>query len=154
MLNINHYISLPLINVRIKANSKKRVIEELVGLFLVNKDINKKYAPVVCKAILKRETLGSTGIGQGIALPHVKLKKIKKIKLAFANSEEGIEFNSLDGEPVHIVFLLIGPEKAGHEYTEILALLAQYLNDPYFRRDLTDASKKKDVIASIRKKEK
>lgn len=134
--------------------SKKKIIEELIDLLLVNNDISKKYVHIVRKAILKREALGSTGIGQGIALPHVKLKKIKKIKLVFASSEEGIEFNSLDGEPVHIIFLLIGPETAGHEYIETLTQLAQHLNDPYFRRDLTAISKKRDVITAIRKKEK
>jgi len=150
MLN---YIPSTLVSVRTKTKSKKRVIEELTGLFVKTKDVGKKYANEVCKAVLKRETLGSTGIGFGIALPHVRHKKIKKIKLAFTNSVDGIEFNSLDGEPVHIVFLLIGPEKAGREYTQILSELAQYLNDPYFRRDLLAASSKKDVLAAIRKKD-
>ena len=150
MLN---YISSPLISVRTKAKSKKRVIEELLALFVKTKDIGKKYANDVCKAVLRRETLGSTGIGNGIALPHVRHKKIKKMKMAFANSVEGIEFNSLDAEPVHIVFLLIGPEKAGREYTQVLSNLAQHLNDPYFRRDLLAAGTKKDVLAAIRKKD-
>ncbi|MCD6311686.1 MAG: PTS sugar transporter subunit IIA, partial [Elusimicrobia bacterium] len=95
----------------------------------------------------------STGIGQGVALPHVKFKGVKKISFVFSNSETGIEFNSLDGEPVNIIFLLIGPEKAGEEYIKVLSVLARNLNDPYFRRDLASAKKSKEVLALLKKAE-
>ncbi|MEA2081675.1 MAG: PTS sugar transporter subunit IIA [Elusimicrobiota bacterium] len=131
--------------------SKKKVIEELVGVLAENKHISKKAVAAVTKAILKREALGSTGIGQGVALPHVKFKGVKKVTFVFTNSKPGVEFNSLDGEPVNMIFLLIGPEKAGEEYIKTLSALARNLNDPYFRRDLVSAKTGKEVFSILKK---
>ncbi len=153
-MKITDYTEVSLLKTGVLAVSKKKVIEELVDVLVENKNISKKASALVCKAVLKREALGSTGIGQGVALPHVKFKGVKKISFVFANSETGIEFNSLDGEPVKTIFLLIGPEKAGEEYIKVLSVLARNLNDPYFRRDLALAKKGKEVLDILKKAEK
>ncbi|MBA3065177.1 PTS sugar transporter subunit IIA [bacterium] len=150
-MKFTDYTEVALLKPRALSVSKKKVIEELVGVLVENKNISTKASAEVCKALLKREALGSTGIGQGVALPHVKFKGVKKISFVFTNSEAGIEFNSLDGEPVNIIFLLIGPEKAGEEYIKVLSALARHLNDPYFRRDLVSAKKGKEVLGILKK---
>jgi len=150
-MKLSEYTKLALLKPRTLSVSKKKVIEEQVAILEKNKIIPLKSAALVCKAVLKREALGSTGIGQGVALPHVKFKGVKKISFVFTNSERGVEFNSLDGEPVNIIFLLIGPEKAGEEYIKALSLLARNLNDPYFRRALASAKTGKEVLDILKK---
>ncbi|MDO9514053.1 MAG: PTS sugar transporter subunit IIA [Elusimicrobiota bacterium] len=152
-MKFSDYTKVSLLKPRTVAVSKKKVIEELVQILAENKIIPKKSVPTVCKAVLKREALGSTGIGQGVALPHVKIKGVKNISFVFTNSETGVEFNSLDGGPVNIIFLLIGPEKAGEEYIKALSLLARNLNDPYFRRALAAAKNGKEVMDILKKTE-
>ncbi|PIU18986.1 MAG: hypothetical protein COT16_00505 [Elusimicrobia bacterium CG08_land_8_20_14_0_20_44_26] len=154
MTRISDYIKLAFIKTDSQSKSKKKIIEEMVKMLEDAKEVSKKKSLEVYKALLRRESMGSTGIGQGVALPHVKISIIKKTRLLFANSASGIEFNSLDGEPVNIVFLLVGPDTSGAEYIKILSTLAQNLNDPYFRRSLAAARKKKEVLDVIRKKEK
>jgi len=150
-MKLSEYTKLALLKPRTLSVSKKKVIEEQVAILEKNKIIPPKSAALVCKAVLKREALGSTGIGQGVALPHVKFKGVKKISFVFTNSERGVEFNSLDGEPVNIIFLLIGPEKVGEEYIKALSLLARNLNDPYFRRALASAETAKEVLDILKK---
>ena len=153
-MKLADYTNVLLLKPGTPAVSKKKVIEELVSLLADNRAIPKKAVAPVCKAVLKREALGSTGIGQGVALPHVKFKGVKKISFVFTNSKTGVEFNSLDGEPVKIIFLLIGPEKSGEEYIKALSALARNLNDPYFRRALVLAKTGKEVLSILKKAEK
>ena len=153
MPKISDYIGRETVKIKTESRSKKKVIEELIDLFVATKDIGRKKSCESDISLLKIEDMGSTRIGQCISLRNGNLKGIKRTRLAFTNTPEGIEFNSLDGNPVYIVFLLIGPDKAGHEYIKTLSMLAQYLNDPYFRRDLVNASTKKEVIEIIKKRE-
>ncbi|MCD6413360.1 MAG: PTS sugar transporter subunit IIA [Elusimicrobia bacterium] len=153
MVKILKYLSEKTIKTNTAAQSKNAVIKELVDLLVGNSDISKRSSKLLYRAILKRETVGTTGIGQGIALPHVKIKYVKGLRIAFVNSKNGIEFNSLDGEPVFIVFLLVGNSSAEQDYIRILSTIAQYLNDPYFRRDLINADTARQVIKVIKSKE-
>lgn len=86
--------------------------------------------------LAKREALGSTGIGDGIAIPHGKLSGLKGIILAFGVSRDGVEFDALDGKPSHIFFLLIAPEDAPSEHLKALARISRLLKSSMFREDL------------------
>src|SRR5690242_17352734 len=88
------------ISVEVTATTKKGVLEELVGLLV--KEGRVQNAPATVEALLEREKLGSTGIGQGIAIPHAKTDQVSGVVAAFGLSRRGVQFNSLDGEPVHI----------------------------------------------------
>ncbi len=153
MVKIRKFLSEKTIKINTSAQSKNAVIRELVDLLVANGDISKKSSKLLYKAILKREAVGTTGIGQGIALPHVKIKYVRNLRIAFASSKNGIEFNSLDGEPVFIVFLLVDGETFKEDYMRILSTLAQYLNDPYFRRSLVNATSPRQVLKVIKSKE-
>ncbi len=87
----------------------------------------------------EREKLGSTGIGDGIAIPHGKLKQVNEILCAFGRSREGVDFSSLDGRPVHLFFLLIAPENAAAVHLKALARISRILRDPAVRSALMDA---------------
>lgn len=81
-------------------------------------------------ALMQRERLGSTGLGRGIAVPHVKFRTLKSIVCLFARLEEPIEFDSLDNEPVDLIFLLMAPEHASGDHLKALARISRLLRDP------------------------
>lgn len=147
------YLKKENIIVNIPVASKKKIVETLVMQLAGGKFIQKRYVKEIIKGILKREALGSTAIGQGVALPHIKTSRVKDIVIAFASSRDGVEFNSLDGEPTHIVFMILANPDKEEDYTRILTNVAQFLNDPYFRRDLLSAKDALEVLNCIRKKE-
>ncbi len=91
----------------LQATGKEEVIKEMVDLLVSAERIPKPVAAKVTKALMDREELGSTGIGQGVAVPHAKHDAISDLVCAFGRSKKGINFDSLDGEPVHVLFLLL-----------------------------------------------
>jgi PTS system nitrogen regulatory IIA component len=96
-------------------------------------------ADELLKILLERERLGSTGIGDGVAIPHGKVKNVKELMLAFGRSRAGVNFNSLDGRPAHLFFLLIAPDQAVGEHLKMLARISRILKDPVTRKRLSDA---------------
>ncbi len=94
----------------------------------------------------EREKLGSTGIGDGIAIPHGKLKQVNEILCAFGRSREGVDFSSLDGRPVHLFFLLIAPENAAAVHLKALARISRILRDPAVRSALMDADDVRELF--------
>jgi PTS system nitrogen regulatory IIA component len=102
------------------------------------------------KILMARETLGSTGIGQGIGIPHGKSPNIKKLTAAFGLSKEGVDFESLDGEPTHIFFLLVAPEESAGPHLKALARISRLLKDKYLRDTLLKAQDDKDILKIIK----
>ncbi|MBY6241843.1 PTS IIA-like nitrogen regulatory protein PtsN [Methylosinus sp. Sm6] len=111
----------------LKANTKKQALQELSEKAA---EISGLPAREIFDALLQRERLGSTGIGNGIAIPHGKLARIKSIFGIFARLERPIDFDALDGAPVDLVFLLIAPESSGADHLKALACAARVLRDP------------------------
>ncbi len=111
----------------LKANSKKQALQELSEKAA---EISGLSARQIFDALLQRERLGSTGIGEGIAIPHGKLSNIKRIFGIFARLERPIDFESLDGAPVDLIFLLMTPEASGADHLKALACVARMLRHP------------------------
>ena len=99
--------------------------------------------------ILEREKLGSTGIGEGVAIPHGKMKGIDHILCAFGRSKKGIDFDAVDGKPVHIFFLLLAPEDSAGLHIQMLSRISRILRDPSFRKQLTEQGDDRDLYANI-----
>jgi nitrogen PTS system EIIA component len=99
--------------------------------------------------LLEREKLGSTGIGDGIAIPHGKLNIIDTLAISFGRSREGINFNAMDGKPVHLFFLLLAPENAAGQHLKMLAKLSRMLKDATFRKNLLDAPSREELYHLI-----
>ncbi len=93
----------------------------------------------VYRVLQERERLGSTGIGDGVAIPHGKLKLADDLALIFGRSRKGVEFDALDGRKVHILFLLIAPEEAFGIHLKMLGRISRILKDPAVRKDLLEA---------------
>jgi len=111
----------------LKATNKKQALQELSEKA---SEVSGVPAREIFDALLQRERLGSTGIGDGIAIPHGKLANIKNIFGIFARLERPVDFESLDGAPVDLVFLLIAPESSGADHLKALACAARMLRDP------------------------
>jgi len=103
--------------------------------------------------LLDREKLGSTGIGDGIAIPHGKLKSLDSLVISFGRSREGIDFESIDGKPVHIFFLLMAPESSTGQHLKALAKISRMLKDPEFRSDLMSARSAEEIYRKIADKD-
>lgn len=111
----------------LKVNSKKQAIQELAEKAAELTGLPERE---VFETLLQRERLGSTGVGNGIAIPHGKLPKIGRLFGLFARLDRPIDFDSLDSEPVDLVFLLLAPEAAGADHLKALARVARVLRDP------------------------
>lgn len=146
-MKINDILSLDTILEEIKASNKKNVIEELAD-FLYQKNIISDKSEVV-RVLLEREQLGSTGIGENVAIPHAKMKGIDKIIAVFGISKKGVEFDSLDRKPVNFIFMLIAPENATGTHLKALARISRLLKNPEFKSYLLQAAGKQAIYKII-----
>ncbi len=120
----------------LKAKNKRDVLAEITGVFA--KEKGKFDSEAMLQALLEREKLGSTGIGDGVAIPHGKMKGIDHILCAFGRSKKGINFDAVDRKPVHILFLLLAPEEAAGLHIKMLSRISRILRDPSFRTRLIE----------------
>jgi PTS system fructose-specific IIC component len=132
----------------LKSKEKIAVLKEIVDNLEKGKEIPDKKE--FLKAMIEREKLKSTGIGRGIALPHAKTESLKKPIIAFARSKEGIDFKSLDGKPVHLIFALGSSEMQENFYLEALARLASMLRNKKIRQSLIGAKDTSEVLKVIK----
>ena len=110
----------------LKVNGKKQAIQELASRAAKLTGQNER---LIFETLIQREKLGSTGIGNGIAIPHGKLPKLEKLVGLFARLDRPIDFESLDGQPVDLIFLLLAPEAAGADHLKALARVSRLLRD-------------------------
>ena len=130
----------------LKSGNKRDVLKELVGSFM--KIHQKLDSEATLNVLFEREKLGSTGIGEGIAIPHGKITGLDQLILSFGRSAVGIDFDAMDGKPVHLFFLLIAPENSAGQHLKTLAKISKMLKDGVFRTKLM-ASKSKDELYKI-----
>lgn len=123
--------------VGLDASSKKRVFEQAGLLFENNQGIGRSQ---VYDALFAREKLGSTGLGQGIAIPHGRIKGLKDAKGAFLRLAAPVQFDAPDGKPVDLLFVLLVPEAATEHHLQLLSELAQMFSDRAFREQLSAAA--------------
>lgn len=131
----------------LKAKDKKGVLEELVDTLVTQEPSLDKNALV--KVLLERERLGSTGIGDGVAIPHGKFPGITQPSISFGRSRKGLDFDSMDGEPAHLFFLLVAPENSASVHLKALARIAKILKNSAFRKELMEVSGKQDLYRKI-----
>ncbi len=128
----------------LSSQSKEEVLEELTGALLTCKaDLNRE---ALVEVLLERERLGSTGIGDGIAIPHGKIQDLDELILSFGRSTRGIEFDSMDGRPTHLFFLLIAPENSAGIHLRALAKISRLLKSAHFRQRLLEAGNKEELF--------
>ncbi len=147
-MKIMDFLNGKAISADLKATSKEEIIKELLNLLVKAQVIKNK--DKLTKVLLEREALGSTGIGQGVAIPHGKSEGVKELVAAFGLTQKGVNFDSLDGEPVYIFFLLVAPEDSAGPHLKALARISRLLKDKYFRDTLRAAKDEKTILKTIK----
>ena len=131
----------------LKAKDKREVLEELAEV-ISNRDPSIEKADLV-KVLMERERLGSTGIGDGVAIPHGKMNGVRYPIISFGRSKQGLDFDSMDGQPAHLFFLLIAPEDSSGIHLQVLARIAKILKNRAFRMKLMEPSTRKELYQTI-----
>jgi PTS system nitrogen regulatory IIA component len=129
----------------LKVTGKKQALHELSTRAAELTGQNER---AVYEILLQRERLGSTGVGNGIAIPHGKLARIDRLFGLFARLERAVDFEALDGQPVDLIFLLLAPESAGADHLKALARVARLLRDPEIASKLRE-SRDADAIYAV-----
>ena len=135
------------INLDLKGDNKIRVIAELVELISKSEKLKNKKS--FLNAMLEREKVGSTGIGNGVAIPHAKCRGVHNFIIAFARRNEGIDFEALDGEKTFLFFILASPKDDVGNHLKILAEISRLVKDKFTIESLKKAKNKKDILKII-----
>lgn len=131
----------------LRSKDKNRVLAELTdALMSCEPSLNRD---AVIAVLQEREKLGSTGIGDGVAIPHGKLAGIPELKLVFGRSQTGVDFDSMDGQPAYLFFLLVAPEESVGIHLKTLARISKLLKDSVVRKKLLDAVDQQEIYQII-----
>ncbi|RPI02803.1 MAG: PTS sugar transporter subunit IIA [Calditrichaeota bacterium] len=131
---------------QMKATTKAEALEELLDLFVNEKLVKNKY--IVLDMLNQRETLGSTGIGSGIAIPHGRTTATADVIIAFGRSQKGIDFDAIDHQPVHLFFMVIAhPNEQGNVYLPVLGSLVTILKDSHNREKLNTITTFEELVS-------
>ena len=148
-MKISEFLCKDAVTNDLKATTKAEVIQEMVGLLTDAGAIDKKIKAKVVEVLMAREALGSTAIGQGIAIPHGKSDCVDNLVASLAISKKGINFDSLDGEPAYIFFLLIAPIDSAGPHLKALARISRLLKDKFFRESLKNTKAGRDILELV-----
>ena len=129
----------------LKVNGKKQALQEIAAKAAA---LTGQSERAILEILLQREKLGSTGVGNGVAIPHGKLAKLGQVFGLFARLERAVDFEALDGQPVDLIFLLLAPEGAGADHLKALARVARLLRDPEVARKLRN-SRDADALYAV-----
>ena len=146
-MKITDLLKLETIALNPEVSTKSEALDTLVDL--MDKGGNLKNKAEYKKAVLAREELSTTGIGEGIAIPHAKTSAVEKPGLAAMVVKKGVDFDSLDGEPANLFFLIAAPEGEENLHLDVLARLSRLLMNPDFKQSLLNSSSKEEVLKLI-----
>jgi fructose-specific phosphotransferase system IIA component len=139
------------ITTRLRATNKRDAIDELVGLLESAHGLESRGE--ILDRVLRRESMMSTGIGNGVAIPHGKARAVDRMLAACAVSPQGVDFDSVDGESAHLFILLVSPESVGTPHVKVLANISRLLKEESVRTSLRDAENPNAFLAALRNAE-
>ncbi|MBM7557600.1 PTS sugar transporter subunit IIA [Halanaerobacter jeridensis] len=144
-MKISELLDENLIELNLKGEVKEEVLAEMVELLKEEDKITDK--DKFYQTILEREQEGTTGLGRGVAIPHGKSEVVNDLALVFGRSQAGIDFNSRDGQPVHLFFMVADYEGHSPEYLEMVAQLTKNVRQDDYREELLTAESEEEIIA-------
>jgi len=134
-----------------KSDQKEKIINELIDLY--NKSDKVNDLEKVRMAVIEREKVMSTGVGKGFAIPHGKTNAVNDVIAAFGKTEREIDYDALDGKPVHLIFLLVGRDDMVSKHIKLLSRISRMMNKDEFRTKLINANSKKEIIEIFKEEE-
>lgn len=134
-MKLRDFFSPEAVELHLEGESKDEILKELIGLLR----LDDKSQAILYKTVKRRENLGSTGIGKGIAIPHCRSLVVNRLRLAYGHKPEGIDFKAIDGQPVYHFFLIVAPPlEVSNQYLPVLGKIAQFAKDPDVPRRLQE----------------
>jgi len=152
-MKLRNFIVEKAIRLDLKGRDKRSVIREMVEALRDAGCISSNDVEALVKALMKREEIGSTGIGKGVAVPHTRHACVDRLMATMARSVEGVDFAALDGQPVHILFLVLSPPDEAGPHIAALERVFSILKNDDFCRFVMDISKPKEAIELIKEAE-
>ncbi len=137
--------------VDMKARTKKEALRELSEVLAGS--VKGLDGAGLLDMLLERETLGTTAMGDGIAIPHARVEALDRLLASFGRSRQGVDFDSVDGKPTHLFFLLVAPGREGSAHLLTLARLSRMLSSPEFRLKLLDVESSDDLFRALEEEE-
>ena len=150
-MKISEILDKRAVKIGLTSTTKEETLKELVDVLAKVEDIGDPKG--IIKALIERESLGSTGIGQGIAIPHGKTDKVTRLIAVLGISKFGVDFDALDGEPVYIFFLLVAPKATAGPHLKALAQISRLLRDTYFCELIRKCQTPEEVYNLIKNEE-
>lgn len=148
-MQLRDFFSTESVKLDLEAETKDEVLKELVGLL----DLDEKSEGILFKMLKRRENLGSTGIGRGIAIPHCRSLVVNRLRVAFGRQPQGVEFKAIDEQPVHYVFLIVAPPlEVSNQYLPVLGKIAQFAKEPDVSERLAQLDSPQEFFALLEEK--
>jgi len=148
-VQLREFFSEDAITLHLKSTTKDAVLKELAGLL----KLDEKSDGMLYKMLKRRETLGSTGIGQGIAIPHCRSLVVSRLRVAFGRKLEGVDFKAIDDKPVHYFFLIVAPPlEVSNQYLPVLGKLAQFAKEPDVPERLAKLNSPREFLQLLEEK--
>lgn len=145
-MELREFFDRDAITLDLAATSKDDILRELIGLLR----LDAKSEGILFKMLKRREDLGSTGIGQGIAIPHCRSLVVNRLRVAFGRANEGVDFDAIDQQPVYFFFLIVAPPlEVSNQYLPVLGKLAQFAKVAGVSNRLREAQTPNDLLALI-----
>jgi len=142
-MKLREFFTPEAVSLNLSSDSKDEILKELVSLL----GLDEKAEAILFKTLKRRENLGSTGIGKGIAIPHCRSLVVNRLRLAYGRKPGGIDFKAIDGEPVYNFFLIVAPPlEVSNQYLPVLGKIAQFAKDPEVPEHLQSISKASDFL--------
>ncbi|MEJ2541129.1 MAG: PTS sugar transporter subunit IIA [Gemmatimonadota bacterium] len=145
-MKLKDFFTTDSVSLDLRSEGKDDLLKELVALL----DLDTKSESILFKTLKRRENLGSTGIGKGIAIPHCRSLVANRLRLAYGRKQQGVDFNAIDGQPVNHFFLIVAPPlEVSNQYLPVLGKIAQFAKDPEVPRRLMEISSPEEFIALL-----
>ena len=151
MLSLSKMLDPACIQLELRASEKMEVVQELVELFVAAGKL--EHPDGLVDELLTQEKRVSTGIGDGIAIPHKLTKRVKQTMIAFGRKKNGLNFESLDLQPVFLLFLILGPPRKVTEHLQVLSKLSRLLHNKNFRQELLAAQLPNEIMEILQRYE-
>lgn len=148
-MELREFFDIDAVKLDIEADSKDEILKELISLL----GLDDKSEGILFKMLKRRENLGSTGIGRGIAIPHCRSLVVNKLRVAFGRKSRGVDYNAIDNQPVHNFFLIVAPPlEVSNQYLPVLGRLAQFAKDPEITKRLAELETPDQFLALLEEK--
>lgn len=148
-MELREFFSEDVVKLELESSSKDDVLKEMIGLL----GLDEKSESILYKMLKRRENLGSTGIGKGIAIPHCRSLVVNRLRVAFGRKDSGVDFRAIDEQPVHNIFLIVAPPlEVSNQYLPVLGKIAQFSKESDVPARLGEISSPQEFLALLEEK--